>query len=124
MVNAIFAAPPPPEEEKNEPPPPAREEKKRLPGLPRCVAITMPTCNIRQVQAAAALMGLPKRHNSQFIFFRQKSNSSSTMIVSIPSLIAAGIATAVVTGGITGTAVYLTSGDTDVVTGDQFKTEG
>jgi hypothetical protein len=31
------------------------------------------------------------------------------MIVTIPSLIAAGIATAVVTGGITGTAVYLTA---------------
>jgi hypothetical protein len=69
-------------------------------------------------------MGLPKRHNGQFIFFRQKSNNSSTMIVTIPSLISASIATAVVTGGITGTAVYLTSGDADVVTGDQFKTEG
>jgi hypothetical protein len=45
------------------------------------------------------------------------------MIVTIPSLIAAGIATAVVTGGITGTAVYLTSGDADVITRDQFKTE-
>jgi hypothetical protein len=82
----------------------------------------MPTCQIRQVQAAAALMGLP--NNGQFIFFRHKSNNSSIMIVSIPSLIAAGIATAVVMGGITGTAVYLTSGNTDVVTGDQFKTEG
>jgi hypothetical protein len=46
------------------------------------------------------------------------------MIVTIPSLIAAGIATPVVTGGITGTAVYLTSGNADVVTGDQFKTKG
>jgi hypothetical protein len=48
------------------------------------------------------------------------------MIETIPSIIAAGIATAttVVTGGITGTAVYLTSGNADVVTGDQFKTEG
>ena len=46
------------------------------------------------------------------------------MIITIPSLIAAGIATAVVTGGITGTAVYLKAGDVDVVTGDQIKTEG
>jgi hypothetical protein len=46
------------------------------------------------------------------------------MIVTIPSLITEGIATAVVTGGITGTDVYLKSGDADVVTGDQFKTEG
>jgi hypothetical protein len=46
------------------------------------------------------------------------------MIITIPSLIAAGIATAVVTGRITGTAVYLTAGDADVVTGDQIKTEG
>jgi hypothetical protein len=46
------------------------------------------------------------------------------MIITIPSLIAAGITTAVVTGGITGTAVYLTAGDADVVTGDQIKTEG
>jgi hypothetical protein len=84
----------------------------------------MPTCNIRQVQAAAALMGLPNRYNGQFIFFRQKSNNSGTMIVTIPSLIAAGITTAVVKGGITGTAVYLTSSDADVVKGDQFKTEG
>jgi hypothetical protein len=30
----------------------------------------------------------------------------------------------VVTGGITGTVVYLTAGDADVVTGDQIKTEG
>jgi hypothetical protein len=30
----------------------------------------------------------------------------------------------VVTGGITGTAVYLTAGDANVVTGDQIKTEG
>jgi hypothetical protein len=30
----------------------------------------------------------------------------------------------VVTGGITGTAVYLTAGDADVITGDQIKTEG
>jgi hypothetical protein len=46
------------------------------------------------------------------------------MIITIPSLIAAGIATGVVTGGIMGTAVYLTAGEADVVTGDQIKTEG
>jgi hypothetical protein len=46
------------------------------------------------------------------------------MIITIPSLIAAGIATAVLRGVITGTAVYLTAGDADVVTGDQIKTEG
>jgi hypothetical protein len=46
------------------------------------------------------------------------------MLITVPSLIAAGIATAVVTGGITGTAVYLTDSDADVVTGDQIKTEG
>jgi hypothetical protein len=46
------------------------------------------------------------------------------LLITVPSLIGAGIATAVVTGGITGTAVYLTAGDADVVTGDQIKTEG
>jgi hypothetical protein len=46
------------------------------------------------------------------------------MLITVPSLIAAGIATAVVTGGITGTAVYLTAGNADLVTGDQIKTEG
>jgi hypothetical protein len=45
------------------------------------------------------------------------------MIVTIPSLIACGIATVVVTEGITSTAVYLTSGNTDVITEDQFKRE-
>jgi hypothetical protein len=75
-------------------------------------------------------MGLPKTLTSKFVFFQQDKNSyifftqekSIIMILTIPSLIAAGIATAVVTGGITGTAVYLTSGD--AVTGDQLKTEG
>jgi hypothetical protein len=77
-------------------------------------------------------MGLPKTLTSQFVFFQQDNNSytfftqgkSIIMIMTIPSLIAAGIATAVVTGGITGTAVYLTSGDADIVTGNHFKTEG
>jgi hypothetical protein len=129
-VNAVFTSPPPPppEEEKKEQPPPAREEKNKIrqPGLPRSVSISMPTCQIRQVQAAAALMGLPNRYNDQFVFFRKKDNSNNReiMIVTIPSLIAAVIATALVTGGITGTAVYLMSGDADIITGDQFKTEG
>jgi hypothetical protein len=76
-------------------------------------------------------MGLPKTLTSQFIFFQQYNSKyilfkqdRSIMILTIPSLIAAGIATAVVMGGITVTAVYLTSGDTDIITGDQFKTEG
>jgi hypothetical protein len=74
-------------------------------------------------------MGLPQTLTGQFIFSLQQSNfvheaTRGNMIVTIPSLIAAGIATAVVTGGITGTAVYLTAGDADVVTGDQIKTEG
>jgi hypothetical protein len=50
--------------------------------------------------------------------------TEKNMIITILSLIAAGIATPMVTGGITGTAVYLTAGDADVVTGDQIKTEG
>jgi hypothetical protein len=75
-------------------------------------------------------MGLPKTLTGQFVFFTQINNTflikqgKSTMLITIPSLIAAGIATAVVTGGITGTAVNLKAGDTEVVTGDQIKTEG
>jgi hypothetical protein len=54
----------------------------------------------------------------QFVFLQQPNNNlafwmkleKSEMIITIPSLIAAGIATAVVTGGITGTPVYLTAG--------------
>jgi hypothetical protein len=77
-------------------------------------------------------MGLPKMLTGQFVFLQQPNNNlaswmkleENNMIITIPSLIAAGIATAVVTGGITGTAVYLTAGDADVVTGDQIKTEG
>jgi hypothetical protein len=125
-VNAIFTAPLAPEEEKKNlfcPPPPAREEKKKR---------QPPTCSSRQLQAAPALMGLPKTLTSQFIFFQQDNSKyilfkqdRIIMIVTIPSLIAARIATriatAVITGGITGTVVYLTSGDADVATGDQFK---
>jgi hypothetical protein len=80
----------------------------------------------------AVPMGLPELLTVQFIFSLHPNNSTTlymrlpekNMIVTFPSLIAAGIATAVVTGGITGTAVYLTAGDADVVTGDQIKTEG
>jgi hypothetical protein len=81
-------------------------------------------------------MGLPELLTGQFIFSLHPNNRTTlyvrlpekniekNMIITIPSLIAAGIATAVVTGGITGTAVYLRAGDVDVVTGDQIKTEG
>jgi hypothetical protein len=77
-------------------------------------------------------MGLPQLHAGQFTFLLHQNKKQTfkiilkegTMIITIPSLIAAGIATAVVTGGITETAVYLTAGDADVVTGDQIKTEG
>jgi hypothetical protein len=79
-------------------------------------------------------MGLRQLHTGQITFSQQKNkkqsfkiiyeNAEEKMIITIPSLIAAGIATAVVTGGITGTAVYLTAGDADVVTGNQIKTEG
>jgi hypothetical protein len=78
-------------------------------------------------------MGLPELLTGQFIFSLlpnnrttlyvklPENNTDKNMIITIPSLIATGIATAVVTGGITGTAVYLTAGDADVVTGDQIK---
>jgi hypothetical protein len=80
----------------------------------------------------AAPMGLPEMLTGQFIFSLHPNNNPTlymklpekNMIVTIPSLIAAGLATAMVTGGITGTAVYLTAGDADIVTGDQIKTEG
>jgi hypothetical protein len=78
-------------------------------------------------------MGLPELPTGQFTFSLQHNKKTTLqinlpeegkMIITIPSLISAGIATAVVTGEITGTAVYLTAGDADVVTGDQIKTEG
>jgi hypothetical protein len=64
-------------------------------------------------------MGLPEMLTGQFIFSLHPNNNPTlymrlpkkNMIATIQSLIAAGIATAVVTGGITGTAVYLTAGD-------------
>jgi hypothetical protein len=81
------------------------------------------------VQAAAALVGLPKRYNyhRQFLSCIKKVNRDHHKImplVTVPVVIGAAVATAVVTGSITGTAVYLTSGDADIVSGDQFKTEG
>jgi hypothetical protein len=77
-------------------------------------------------------MGLPELLTGQFTFSLQQNKKTTLrinlpeegkMIITIPSLIAAGIATAVVTGRITGTSVYLTAGDVDVVTGDQIKKE-
>jgi hypothetical protein len=80
-------------------------------------------------------MGLQQLHTGQFTFSHQqtkkqffkvtfeKAEREDKMIITILSLIAAGIATSVVTGGITGTSVYLTAGDADVVTRDQIKTE-
>jgi hypothetical protein len=131
------------EEEKKKPPPTTQKEgKKKIFGPPlpegrekeeeREGQQQPPTCSSGQVQAAAAPMGLPKMLTGQFLFFQQINNShtflmkqeKSTMLITVPSLIAAGIATAVVTGGITVTAVYLTAGDADVVTGEQIKTKG
>jgi hypothetical protein len=71
-------------------------------------------------------MGLPKMLTGQVVFFQQINNNhtflmkqeKSNMLITVTSLISAGIATAVVMGGITGTAVYLTAGEADVVTGD------
>jgi hypothetical protein len=144
-VNAVFTTPTPPstrEEEKKKPPPTMQKEgKKKIFGPPlpegrkkveEREGQQPPTCSSGQVQAAAAPMGLPKTLTGQFVFFKQINNShtffikqgKSTMLITVPSLIAAGIATTVVTGGITGTAVYLTAGEADVVTGDQIKTEG
>jgi hypothetical protein len=146
-VNAIFTQqqpppPPPPtrEEEKKKPPPTTQKEgKKKIfgPPLPKGrekeeerEGQQPPNCSSGQVQAAAAPMGLPKTLTGQFVIFTQIDNTflikqgKSTMLITVPSLIAAGIETAVVTGGITGTAVYLTAGDADVVTGDQIKTQG
>jgi hypothetical protein len=82
--------------------------------------------------ASSSSHGTTKELTGQFVFLQQPHNNlgfwmklkESNMIITIPSLIAAGIATAVVTRGITGTAVYLTAGNADVVTGNQIKTEG
>jgi hypothetical protein len=141
-VNTISTTPTQEEQKKNPLPTTQKEGKKKIFGPPlpegrekeeeREGQQQPPTCSSGQVQAAVAPMGLPKTLTGQFVFFQQINNShtflmkqqKSTMLITVPSLIAAGIATAVVTGGITGTAVYLTAGDADVVTGDQIKTKG
>jgi hypothetical protein len=72
-------------------------------------------------------MGLPKTLTGQFVFFTQINNTflikqeKSTMLITVPFLIAAGIATAVVTGGITGTAVYLTAGNATLSQGTRSR---
>jgi hypothetical protein len=119
-----------------------KEEEEEREGLQQ-----LPTCSTGQhrqrsldstkllsghVQPAVP-MGLPVLLTGQFTFSLQQNKKTTLqinlpeegkMIITIPSLIAAGIATAMVTGGITGTAVYLLAGDNDVVKGDQIKTEG
>jgi hypothetical protein len=128
------------EEKKKRPLPEGREKEEEREGQqpPTCSSGQHRLCSLvttkllsGQVQAAAP-MGLPKMLTGQFVFLQQPNNNlaswmklqENNMIITIPSLIAAGIATAVVTGGITGTAVYLTAGNANVVIGDQIKTEG
>jgi hypothetical protein len=130
------------EEKKKRPLPEGREKEEEREGQqqqpPACSSGQHRLCSLAttkllsgQVQAVAP-MGLPKMLTGQFLFLQQPNNNlaswmklqENNMIITIPSIIAAGIATAVVTGGITGTAVYLTAGDANVVTGDQIKTEG
>jgi hypothetical protein len=130
------------EEKKKRPLPEGREKEEEREGQqqqpPTCSSGQHRLCGLAttkllsgQVQAAAP-MGLPKMLTGQFVFLQQPNNNlaswmklqENNMIITIPSLIAAGIATAVVTRGITGTPVYLTAGDADVVTGYQIKTEG
>jgi hypothetical protein len=146
-VNAILPTPTPTEtredeEKKKRTLPEGREKEEEREGQqqqpPTCSSGEHRLCSLTttkllsgQVQAAAP-MGLPKKVTGQFVFLQQPNNNldswmklqENNIIITIPSLIAAGIATAVVTGGTTGTAVYLTAGDADVVTGDQIKTEG
>jgi hypothetical protein len=129
------------EAEKKKPLPQGREKEEEKEGQqqpPTCSPGQLRLCSLAtnkrlsgQVQPAVP-MGLPQMLTGQFIFLLHPNNNHTlymklpekNMIITIPSLIAAGIATAVVTGGITGTAVYLTAGDADIVTGDQIKTEG
>jgi hypothetical protein len=128
--------------EKKQPLPEGREKEEEREGQqqlpPTCSSGQHRLCSLGTtkllsgVVQAAAPMGLPKMLTGQFVFLQQPNNNlafwmkleKSNMIITISYLIAAGIATAVVTGGITGTAVYLTAGNDDVVTGDQIKTEG
>jgi hypothetical protein len=130
------------DKEKKPPLPEGREKEEEREGQqqqpPTCSSGQHRLCSLGttkllsgQVQAAAP-MGLPKMLTGQFVFLQQSNNNhtfwmkleKSNMVITVPSLIAAGIATAVVTGGITGTAVYLTAGNAAIVTGDQIKTEG
>jgi hypothetical protein len=147
-VNAILSTPTPTptktredEKKKKKPLPEGREkekERERQQQLPTCSTGQLRLCSLAttkrlsgQVQPAVP-MELPKMLTGQFIFSLHPNNNPTlymklpekNMIITIPSLIAADIATAVVTGGITGTVVYLTAGNADVVTGDQIKTEG
>jgi hypothetical protein len=148
MVNAILSTPTPTplpmredEKKKKKPLPQDKEKEEEREGQQQ-----LPTCSTGQhslrslastkllsgqVQPAVP-MGLPELLTGQFIFSLHPNNRKTlymrlpekNMFITFPSLISAGIANAVVTGGITGTAVYLTAGDADVVTGDQIKTEG
>jgi hypothetical protein len=129
------------EEKKKKPLPQGKEKEEEREGQQQpltCSTGQLRLCSLAttkllsgQVQPAVP-MGLPQMLTGQFIFLLHPNNNPTlymklpekNMIVTIPSLIAAGIATAVVTGGITRTAVYLTAGDADVVTGDQIKAEG
>jgi hypothetical protein len=143
-VNAILSTPTKTREdeaEKKKPLPEGREKEEEREGQqqpPTCSPGQLRLCSLAttkrlsgQVQPAVP-MGLPQALTGQFIYLLQPNNNQTlymklpekNMIITIPSLIASGIATAVVTGGITGTAVYLTAGEADVVTGDQIKTEG
>jgi hypothetical protein len=144
-VNAILSTQTPTktreDEAKKKPLPEGREKEEEREGQqqpPTCSSGQLRLCSLAttkrlsgQVQAVVP-MGLPQMLTGQFIFLLQPNNNPTlymkltekNMIITIPFLIAAGIATAVVTGGITETAVYLTAGDANVVTGDQIKTEG
>jgi hypothetical protein len=102
------------DEEKKQPLPEGSEKEEEREGQqqlpPTCSSGQHRLCSLGttkvlsgQVQTAA-LMGLPKMLTVQFVFLQQPNNNlafwmkeESNMIITIPSLIAAGIATAVVT---------------------------
>jgi hypothetical protein len=96
------------------------------------MAVAATNLQLRSGASSSSSHGTAKEAHGPVRFFQQINNShtflmnqeKSTMLITVPSRIAAGIATAVVTGGITGTAVYLTASNANVVTGDQIKTEG
>jgi hypothetical protein len=144
-VNAILQTPMPTptreEEEKREKPQDKEKEEERegqqqpqtcSTGQHRLSSLASTKLLSGQVQPAVP-MGLPELLTGQFTFSPQQNKKTTLqinlpeegkMMITIPSLIPAGIPTAVVTGGITWTAVYLTAGNADVVTGDQIKSEG